>query len=206
MKNKKDKTKEDVLVSSVIEKEKKCNGKPIVILLIVIVILLIVLLYMFFNKNSCDELQCSSVTIKEVEVDPKYQLINYNGFRFKMPLEWDFINSDNNKYEITDKDEKLYIFLNTIDVNYEMFDTGEYQKDFLESIQTSGDIKIDNVKEKEENGNKYYLYEGKYNDYDYLIVVIGNNEKTILINAKFIDKISYNGLKEEVISFALTAI
>ncbi len=206
MKNKKANSKEDVLVSSIIEKEKKCNNKLIVILSIIIVILIIVLLYMFFNKNSCDEHQCSSVTIKEVEIDPKYQLINYNGFRFKMPLEWDFINSDNNKYEIADKEDKLYIFFNTIDVNYEMFDTGEYQKEFLESIQTSGDIKIDNVKEKEEDNKKYYLYEGKYNDYDYLIIVIGNNDKTILINAKFIDKISYNELKEEVIEFALTAI
>ena len=49
MKSKKDNTKEDVLVSSVIEKEKKCNGKPIVILSIVIVILLIRIHVMNFN-------------------------------------------------------------------------------------------------------------------------------------------------------------
>ncbi len=205
MKNKKDNTNKDVLVSSIIEKKEK--NKPIIyILSIITIVLIIILLYTIFTKNNCDEeLQCSSVTIKEIEVEPKYQLINYNGFRFKMPLNWDFINNDN-KYEIADKDDKLYIFFNIENVDFNLFISNEYQRQFLELIQTSGDIKINLNKVKEESEKKYYLYEGSYNDYDYLIVAVGNKEKTILINAKFIDKISYNELKEEVINFAFTAI
>jgi hypothetical protein len=205
MKNKKDNTNKDVLVSSIIEKKEK--NKPIIyILSIITIVLIIILLYTIFTKNNCDEeLQCSSVTNKEIEVEPKYQLINYNGFRFKMPLNWDFINNDN-KYEIADKDDKLYIFFNIENVDFNLFISNEYQRQFLELIQTSGDIKINLNKVKEESEKKYYLYEGAYKDYDDLIVAVGNKEKTILINAKFIDKISYNELKEEVINFAFTAI
>ena len=202
MKNKENKN-QDILVSSVVEKEKKPNSKIIIILSVIILILVCVIIFLIkSNDTDDDSLQCSSVSIKEVEVDPKYQLINFNGLRFKMPLDWNFVSNDS-KYEIADEEEKLFIIFDTYNLGYEDFSTSEIQRFFLEQLQTSGDIKIDNSEEKE---NKYYLYEGSYNSYDYLIVAIGNKDKTVLVKTQFRDKISYSELKNKVIDFVLSAI
>lgn len=204
MKNKNDKN-EDKLITTVIEKEKK-NNKLVLILSLIIVILLIVLIYLVIDKeNMSKEKECSYNTIKEVEVDPKYQLINYNGFRFKMPLEWDFVSTDT-KYEIADKEEKVFITFSSIDMDYESFRAVEFQRQFLELTQTAGDVKIDSSEEKEKDNKKYYLYIGTNNSYNYIMVAVGNNTKSILVKAQFIDKIAYNDLEDKIIDFALTAI
>ena len=207
MKDKKSETNQDILVSTVIDKEKKNDSKKIIwILLGIIFVLIFALIFVIIDKeNSNDKLKCSSVTIKEVEVDPKYQLINYNGFRFKMPLDWNFVSVDN-KYEIVDNDEKLIIELASIDVGYELFSSSEYQKDFLEYIQTIDNIKIDSAKEVVREDKKYYYYEGTNNSYDYLIVAIGNKDKIILVNVKFRDKLALNDLDDTVVDFSLSAL
>ena len=93
--------KKDEKISSVIEVKEKDN-KLLYILVIVILILLSLLIYfIFFNKkeDKCDS--CCSAPVIEIETDPKYQLINYEGFRFKMPLDWDFVSNDS-IYSIVD--------------------------------------------------------------------------------------------------------
>lgn len=205
MKN--NKKNEDRLVSTIIEKEKKNNNRFVIIFLVVIIIILLISIFLILflkpKKKECPI--CSSVTIKEVEVEPKYQLINYNGFRFKMPLNWNFVSTDN-KYEVTDIDSKLFISFNYYDTDYSLFSSKEYQKMFLETLQTSGDIKIDNSEELEYNSLKYIVYYGTSNSYNYMLVAIGNEEKIILISSQFVDKLSYDNLKKSVIDFALSSL
>ena len=54
--------------------------------------------------------------------------------------------------------------------------------------------------------DNYYLYEGSYNNYNYMIVAIGNDKKTVLVKAQFIDKVTFDKLKNDVIDFSLTGI
>jgi len=148
-------------------------------------------------------LKCDAPIEKEVIIEkkPTYQLINYQGFRFKMPLDWNFVSLDNN-YEISNTDENLFISLDYIDLDYNLFITDEYQKKFLEDIQTSSNTKIENSK----NNDNYYYYEGLNNEYNYSITAVGSDEKVILIKAQFINKLSYDKLKESVINFSVSYI
>ena len=193
--------KKDEKISSVIEVKEKDN-KLLYVLVIVILILLSLLIYfIFFNKkeDKCDS--CCSAPVIEIETDPKYQLINYEGFRFKMPLDWDFVSNDS-IYSIVDKEEKLFITLDKEEKDYDSFVSNEYQNIFLENIQTNNNIKI----EKSMKESNYYLYEGNFNNYYSLIVAIGNEQKTIIVKAQFIDKVSYDELKNSLIEFATSSI
>ena len=188
-------------MSSKNSKKQEKNSGLIFFLIVLIVILSILLCYFAFFKRNNVEVECSSVSIKEVEVEPKHQYINYQGFKFKMPLDWDFVSKDNN-YEISNKEENLFISLNSLPISYEEFLTSTYQNIFLEEIQTSGNIKIENsVNEK-----NYYLMEGTNNSYKYMIVVIGNENKVVLVNTQFVDMVSYDKMKKSIIDFSLSAL
>lgn len=198
MSNKNKTKKEDVIVSSVIEKEKKDHKNLVIILLVlVILVLLLVLSYFVFFKEEKASGKCSDVEIKEVEVEPKYQYINYQGFKLKMPLEWDFVSLDN-VYEISDSDSKIHIELDYLEEDYNKFIEKDYQKTYLEELQTSDDITINSSEEKD----NYYIFEGTKDSYDYILVAVGNENKTILVNAIFQDKVSYNNYSKDVIKFA----
>ncbi len=191
--------KRDEKISSVIEVKEKDNKIVYILILIIAILLSLLIYYIFFNNSNknCDN--CEKSTI-EIEVDPKYQLVNYVGFTFKMPLEWDFVGDES--YNISNKDEKLFISFETISNDYNTFISDEIQKSFLESIQTSDNIKIEQIK-KQDN---YSLYEGIYNNYNYLIVALGNEKKTVLIKTQFVDKLAFDELKNSVIDFAISSI
>ena len=192
--------KKDQKISSVIEVKEKDN-KLVYVLFIVVAILLSLLIYFIFFKDCKKKSDdCKTPTI-EIEVEPKYQLVNYSGFKFKMPLNWDFAD-DNNDYTIADNNETIFITFDKVDIEYETFTSNEYQDNYLEQLQTSDNIKIDNSK-KEDN---YTIYEGSFNNYAYLIVAIGNDSKTILVKTQFIDKITYNDHKNDIIEFATSSI
>ncbi len=205
MSSKKD-NKEDKIISSTIEKTKN-NNKLIISLLLTIIILFILLCYYMFFKDRDKESICSSFAVKtvEVEVDPKHQFINYQGFKFRMPLDWDFVSTDN-KYEISNKDENLFISLESENVSYDEFKSSGFQKQFLEELQTSGNIKIEKEKISEKDKKEYYLFEGTNNNYNYMITVIGNDEMVILVKTQFKDKVAYDKLKNSIIKFTVSAL
>lgn len=177
-------------MSSIEEK----NSKIVYILFIIIVILSGLLLYfIFFNKNNIECEKCS-----EVIEEPKYQLINYSNFVFEMPVEWNFVED----YNISNSNKSIFINIKSLDEDYNSFIENEYQISFLEELQTSDNIKISSSK-KEDN---YYIYEGFYNDYRYLIIAIGNDTKTLLIKTQFIDEVSYRKEKKNVLDFSLSSI
>lgn len=174
----------------------------LIISFIVIICLLLIIVFLIINRKD-DELKCDAPIEKEiiVEKEPDYQLINYQGFRFKMPLDWNFVSHDNS-YEISNKDENLFITLDYVDVDYSVFVSEEYQKNFLEEIQTSSNTKIESSKNNEKN---YYL-EGFNNEYNYVISAVGNEEKVILVKAQFVNKLSFDKLKEDVVNFSISSL
>lgn len=191
--------RKDEKISSVIEIKEKDNKIIYVLILIIAILIALLVFFAFFKecKNNCDN--CEKSTI-EIEVDPKYQLVNYAGFTFKMPLDWNFVGDDSNN--ISNKEEKLFINFELINYDYNTFISDEIQRAFLESFQTSDNIKIDNT-QKQDN---YYLYEGSFNSYNYLVVALGNDKKTVLVKTKFVDKIAFDELKNDVIDFVISSI
>lgn len=206
MSSKKERKDEDIIVSSVIEKNKNNNLLIISLLLTIIILLGLLCYYMFFKKDN-KEAECSSVSVKqvEVEVEPKYQYINYQGFKFKMPLDWDFVSNDNS-YEISNDEETLFMSLESINVSYNEFIASSYQKAFLEELQTSGNIKIEKSSNMDKDKKDYYLMEGTNNNYNYMITVIGNDEKVVLIKTQFVDKLSFDKMKDSIIDFSISAL
>jgi hypothetical protein len=181
------------------------NKRLIYVLCVFIVVLLGTSIYGLFIKK-CEECpMCSAVSIKEVEVPPTYQIANYQGAAFKMPLDWNFVNQKD-KYAITNKDENIFINIETLAVTYTEFTSEQYQKTYMEELQTTNNIKINkssNIKEEEKN---YYLMEGTYNSYDYMIVAVANNEETVLVKVQFYDNVSYDKLKDDVLNFAISPL
>ncbi len=184
---------------------KSSNKKIFIGLIIVIIILLSVVSYLLIFKKDKECPKCSAVTIKEVEVDPKHQFINYQGFKFRMSLDWDFVISDKD-YTISNKEENLVINLTSLDIDYTTFISSLYQKEYLEKIQTSDNIIINKSSKENKDGVDYYIMEGTYNSYNYLIIAIGNDKKTILINTQFLNKVSYDKLKSSVVDFAISPL
>lgn len=195
----------DVIVSSVIEKTKKSNNILISVLILIIIILSIVLVYFMFFKKGNESSLCSPITIKEVEVEPKHQFINFQGFKFRMPLDWDFVSKDNS-YELSNKDESLFISLDSIDISYDEFISEVFQRTFLEELQTSFNIKIEKSSKKDKDKKEFYLMEGTNNSYNYMITVIGNDNKVILVKTQFINNVAFDKLKDLVIDFTISAL
>ena len=196
----KDSIKKDEKISSVIEIKEKDN-KLVYILIIIIAILLSLLIYFAFIKNCKEKNEDCIKPAVPVDIKPKYQLINYAGFKFKTPLDWDFVN-DSNDYSISNSEETIFISFENLEVDYETFISNEYQINFLEKLQTSDNIKIINTSKE----NDYYAYEGDFNNYNYLIIALGNDKKTILVKTQFIDKVTYNKSKNDIIEFAISSI
>ena len=194
---------EDILESSVITSQKinRKNNIIISLLLIIIIILCFVIVFVAFNKKCSNTVKCRSNA--PVDKNIQYQYINYNGYRFSMPLDWNFI-SDENTYEISDEKETIYITLSSIDVSYEEFIAEEYQKTFLEEFQTSNNITINKSYKGQSNKIDYYLLEGTLNSYNYCVVVIGDEEKVVLTSTQFVDKLTFTKMKQSVIDFAVS--
>ena len=179
-------------------KKNEKGNKTIYILFIIIAILISLLLYfIFLNK---DKRECDKCNVP-IENQDKYlyQLINYSNFSFKMPIDWKFVD-DSDEYGITNTDNSIFISFEVIDTSFSTFASDDFQISYLENIQTNNNIKINQLKKFE----NYYLYEGTFNDYDYLIIGKGNEKRTILIKTTFLDKVSYNKHKDNVIAFALS--
>ena len=176
------------------------NNKSLVIPLIIIIVFLLVIISILVLKKDAGQ-KCDAPIEKEViiEKEPNYQLINYQGFRFKMPMDWSFVSSNNN-YEISNKEDNLFITLDHLEEDFSLFVSDEYQRKYLENIQTTSNTKI----EQSKNMEKYYYYEGLNNDYNYIIIAVGNNEKVVLVKAQFIDKISFDKLKNSVVEFSIS--
>lgn len=196
----------DILESSVVTSQKidKKNNIIISLLVIIIIILCFVIVFVAFNKKCSNVVKCNSSVPLDKNI--QYQFINYGGYRFTMPLDWYFIGEEN-KYEISNKKETIYMTLSTIeDISYDEFIIETYQKEFLEAYQTENNLTINKSYESENNNIKCYVYEGILNNYNYLVIAIGDEDKVILSATQFIDKLTYTNMRQNIIDFATSGV
>lgn len=186
-------------------KQKKNIILPIILIVIILILLAVICYFLFFKEEKkCDECNCPKPEIKYIEKEPTIQYINFNGYRFSMPLDWMF-EGDTSEYKFINKEENMYILISDLtEVNYETFISEEYQKVYLEKLQTDYDIAINKSIEKEKNDVEYYLMEGTYNSYDYIIIVTEKEDGIFLTEAQFENNSVYTSKKQEVIDFAIS--
>ena len=185
------------------------NNKTLIIkILSSIIIILIILLLCSILLRKEKECICikedPEVEIKYIEKEPTVQYINYLGYRFSIPLDWDF-EGDGQEYKFINKEENIYISISNIDtIDYETFVSNDYQKVYLEELQTNNDISINRKEEISKEEIKYYLMEGVNNSYEYMIIVTKKDNGIFLIESQFENNSIYNNKKQEVIDFALS--
>ena len=192
-----------------IEKNKKSKkGLIAIIVLILIIILLatfLVYLLVFKEEKKCEVCEkCPEPEVEIIEKEPTYQYINFDGYRFKIPLDWNF-EGNSSDYRFINEEENVYTLISNVDtVSYSTFVSEEYQKIYQETLQTSYSISINNSEEKTLDGKYYYLMEGIYESYKYIIIVTENSNGIFLTEAQFENNSVYTNKKQEVIDFALS--
>ena len=205
--------KKNKKIISSIEKENflglKINNKKTVIFLFVIIMLLLGLslvfnvYLLFFRNNKVIEKCTKCQEQKEVVVKEKY--INYNGYNFMIPYEWNFVSSDNS-YKLSNKDHNLEIELLLDETNYEEFKKEDKLKQYIQDLQVKKNISKVNHKEMSENDKTYYFIEGKKDSYLYNRVILPCDNGMIMIDVLYENQKAYNNLKKDVISFATSYV
>ena len=191
------------------EKNKKSKkGLVTIILLILIIILLamtLVYLLIFKEEKKCEVCEkCPEPEVEIVEKEPTYQYINFDGYRFKIPLDWNF-EGDSSNYRFINEEENVYVLISNLDtVSYSTFVSEEYQNVYQEKLQTDFNISISNGEEKSLDNKYYYLIEGTYESYKYIVVVTENSNGIFLTEAQFENNSVYTNKKQEVIDFSLS--
>ena len=187
----------------------KINNKKTLIFIIIIIILLLVLSFvlnvylLFFRENKVVDNCPKCEEQKEVIVKEKY--INYNGYNFMIPEEWNFVSSDNS-YKLSNKNNNLEIELLSDETNYEDFKNEEVLKPYLQDLQVEMNISKVNSKEITENEKTYYFIEGKKDSYLYNRVILPCDSGMIMIDVLYENQKSYNNLKNDVINFATSYV
>ena len=179
---------------------------PIVILSIISICLAAALIYfIFFKKEDCPVCEeCKEPEIQIIEKEPTFQYINFHGYRFSIPLDWNF-EGDTEEYRFTNQDENIYVLISDLStVSYSTFISDSYQKVYVDTLQTSYDISITTSEKKEKDNISYYIMEGSYNSYNYIIIATENDNGIFLTEAQFEDNSVFTTKKEEVIDFALS--
>lgn len=192
-----------------IEKNRKTKkGIVTIILLIIIIIALsttLVYLLVFKEEKECEVCEkCPEPEVEIIEKEPTYQYVNFNGYRFKIPLDWNF-EGDSSEYRFINEEENVYVLISNLNsVSYSTFSNDDYQKIYQEKLQTDYNISINNAEEKILDDKNYYLMEGTYESYKYIIVVTENSNGIFLTEAQFENNSVYTNKKQEVIDFALS--
>ena len=183
----------EILESSVIEKKRNNKVGLYILLSFIGLFCAVVCFVVLINKKEKLE---NSTNDKVIQ----YQLISYDNYNFKMNNDWTLFNGS----EIKNNKETMHISLSTLDVPFEEFTSSEYQKEFLESYQTDNNLIINKTDKEIVEDKEYFYMDGFSNSYNYYVVVIGDENKVVLISSEFIDKITYTDLKQDLIDFALS--
>lgn len=199
--------KEEINVNT--EQNKKI--KFMAILSLSMIILGIILGYFLFYKEEikckvCNECEkCAEPTIEYIEKEPTTQLINFKGYRFLMPIDWNF-EGNTDDYKFINEEENLYASIAKLDnIEYETFITKDYQNTYLEKLQTAYNIEIIKKYEEEKDEIKYYVLEGTFESYQYMIVVTKNDTGIFMTEAQFKNNSVLTAKKQEVIDFTLSS-
>lgn len=185
------------------------NNKGFIILTLIIFLFAFLTIYLGYELHSSKEVECiceEKTKVVEKIIEPSYQLINYDGNIYKLSLDYSFYSSDN-VYNFLNNDKTIYIKLSKItDVSFDTFITSDYQKEYVQNLQMNKNIIIRSSGLKTENDISYYILEGEYDSYSYMIIATKNKEEIILTEVQFESKVALNSKKNELIDFALSYI
>lgn len=189
------------------ENKPKSNKAVVIIMLVIILGLLGGLSYFVFFKEEKECEVCKKCPKPEPEIiekEPTVQYINFSGYRFEMPLDWNF-EGDSEDYKFTNEKENIYVLISKLDdITYSTFISEEYQKIYVEKLQSDYDIFINNKEEKKKDNKNYYIMEGTFESYNYIIIVTENEDGIFLTEAQFESNSVYTNKKQEVIDFAIS--
>ena len=207
--------KKNKKIISSIEKEDflglKINNKKTIIFLVIVISLLLVLSFvlniylLFFRENKVKEIDNCPKCEEQKEIIIKEKYINYNGYNFMIPNEWNFVSNDN-EYKLSNNDNNLEIELLLDETNYEDFKNEEILKPYLQDLQVKKNISKVSSKEMSENDKTYYFIEGKKDSYLYNRVMLPCDSGMIMIDVLYENQKAYNNLKNDVINFATSYV
>ena len=172
-----------------------------VVLVVILIFSLILNIYELFIKKVecevCEEPQ------KPTEIIVTEQIINYNGYTFKIPEDWNFTSIDN-EYKLSNNLKTIEIELSKEEITYEDLIVDETLKNYLQTLTIDKNIKITRNEEKTEEEQKYYYIEGTKDSYTYTRIILITNDGIINVDTLYEDQNTYNNLKNEVLKFALS--
>ena len=188
---------------------KETNQKTLLfpIICVVIVLLLSTIAYLlFFKTEKCKECICPQQEIKYIEKEPTIQYINFQGYRFSIPLDWNF-EGNSSEYKFINIEETIYVLVSDLEtIDYNTFISEEFRNVYLDTLQTKYDISIKNTREKEQDEKKYYIMEGIRDSYNYNIIITEKESGIFITEVQFESNNVYAEKKQEVINFALSYV
>ena len=169
-----------------------------IVLCILLVLSLILNVYeIFYKKVECE------VCEEPQQIIVTEQIINYNGYTFKIPEDWNF-TSTNNEYKLSNNKKTIEIELLKDDISYDELNVDDTLKNYLQDLTIEKNIKITRNEEKNEDNIKYYFIEGQKDSYTYTRIMLIANDEIINIDTIYEDQNTYNTLKNDVLKFALS--
>ena len=169
-----------------------------IVLGVVLVFSIILNIYeLFYKKVECE------VCEEPKEIIVTEQIINYNGYTFKIPEDWNFTTSSN-EYKLSNNKKTLEIELTKDEITYDELLDDETLKNYLQELTIAKNIKITRNEEKSEEELKYYYIEGQKESYTYTRIMLIVNDGIINVDTIYEDQNTYNTLKNDVLKFALS--
>lgn len=192
---------------NIIAKEHKPFKKvyiTIAILTISVVILILISLFLGYKLHKKRNIKCdNNIKVVETAIEPDYKYINYEGYTFKIPLDFSF-SSINSEYKLINSNKTIYISFSKEDILYSEFTSANYQKEYIEKLQQENNILIKKSSSRKNNNIDYYLLEGTYDTYSYMIIILNREDGIFKIEVQYIDNTILNSNRDKMIDFALS--
>ena len=193
-----------MLDSSMIENEKQ--GKVRGILLVIVSLLLVCsLLLNALQYIKCRKKECEEQEPQEIEKIVISKTINIEGYEFSFDDKWN-LNIDKDKLSLSNKDQTANIHFELNDYNYETLIKEEKIKQYIEDLQVNDNVTINTYKEEIRNDSKYYYLEGTNKEnYPYVNILVGKEEKTFSIKGVFENSKALEQYKTTIVDIILNA-
>ncbi len=169
----------------------------IVILLLICSVFLNFMLYIKRNDKKCEECK-----LCEEKVESKK--INIEGYNFTISNDW-LLTIENDKVLLTDNDESLSVHLSLNNDSYDLITKNDNLKVYIEELQSKDNVFINSYKEETKNDIKYYIMEGKKDDFPYINILVDKGGKTFSATGIFENETSLSKNQEKIIETIINA-
>ena len=193
-----------MLDSSMLEMEKQDKRRGI--LLVIVSLLLVCSLLL----NALQYIKCRKKDCKENESEPVEKIvisktINIEGYEFSFDDKWN-LNIDKDKLSLSNKDQTANFHFELNEYNYETLIKEENIKKYIEDLQVSDNVTINIYKEEIRKDSKYYYLEGTNKEnYTYVNILVGKEDKTFSIKGVFENAKALEQNKSTIVDIILNA-